>query len=58
MSAAAGAAAVAPTGESHDLPGLWFADASVMPTSLKVNPMVTVMACARRVAGELAGALG
>ena len=45
-------------GESHDVPGLWVADASLMPTSLKVNPMVTVMACARRVAGELAARLG
>jgi choline dehydrogenase-like flavoprotein len=50
-------AAVGPTGESHDVPGLWVADASLMPTSLKVNPMITVMACARHVAGELAGRL-
>jgi choline dehydrogenase-like flavoprotein len=54
MGADAGEAVVAPSGETHDLPGLWVADASLMPTSLKVNPMVTVMACARHVAGELA----
>jgi glycine/D-amino acid oxidase-like deaminating enzyme len=57
MGADPGAAAVAPSGESHDVPGLWVADASLMPTSLKVNPMITVMACARHVAGELAGRL-
>ena len=57
MGADAGAP-VAPTGESRDVPGLWIADASLMPTSLKVNPMVTVMACARHVAGDLAGRLG
>jgi choline dehydrogenase-like flavoprotein len=58
MGADAGAAAVGPTGESHAVPGLWIADASLMPTSLKVNPMITVMACARRVAGQLAARLG
>jgi choline dehydrogenase-like flavoprotein len=57
MGADAGDAAVAPSGESHDVAGLWVADASLMPTSLKVNPMVTVMACARRVARELAARL-
>jgi choline dehydrogenase-like flavoprotein len=57
MGADPSAAAVAPTGETYALPGLWVADASLMPTSLKVNPMVTVMACARRVAGELAARL-
>jgi choline dehydrogenase-like flavoprotein len=29
-----------------------------MPTSLKVNPMITIMACARRVAGGIAERLG
>jgi choline dehydrogenase-like flavoprotein len=49
---------VAPNGESHDVPGLFVADASVFPTSLRVNPMLTVMACARRVAAGLAEKLG
>ena len=57
MGADSSGAAVGPSGESHDVPGLWVADASLMPTSLRVNPMVTVMACARRVAGELAARL-
>ena len=38
--------------------GLWVADASLMPSLAEGwNPMVTVMACARRVAGELAARL-
>lgn len=45
---------VAPTGESHDLPGLYVADTGIFPTSLRVNPMVTVMACARRIAAGVA----
>jgi len=48
---------VAPTGETHDVPGLYVADASLFPTSLKVNPMLTIMACARRVAAGLADGL-
>lgn len=48
---------VAPSGESHDVPGLYVADASLFPTSLGVNPMVTVMACARQIAGGLAATL-
>jgi choline dehydrogenase-like flavoprotein len=32
------------TGETHDVRGLYVADASLMPTSLGVNPQMTVMA--------------
>ena len=49
--------AVAASGEAHDLPGLYIADSSIFPTSLGVNPMLTVMACARRVATQLASRL-
>jgi len=45
---------VAPSGEVHDLACLYVADASIFPTSLKVNPMITIMACARRIARGLA----
>jgi choline dehydrogenase-like flavoprotein len=48
---------VSPTGETHDVPGLWIADASLFPTSLGVNPMITILACARQVAGQLASRL-
>ena len=32
-----------PSGETHDVPGLYIADASLMPSSLGVNPQLTVM---------------
>ena len=38
--------------ESHDLPGLYIVDGSVVPTSIAVNPQLTIMALATR-AGEL-----
>ena len=45
---------VAPSGETHDVPGLHVADASLFPSAVRVNPMVTIMAFARRVASGLA----
>jgi choline dehydrogenase-like flavoprotein len=48
---------VAPSGEVHGLARLYVADASIFPTSLKVNPMITIMACARRIARDLADRL-
>lgn len=45
---------VAPSGETHDVPGLYIADSGLFPTSLRVNPMVTIMAVARRVAAGIA----
>ncbi|MBK7585622.1 MAG: GMC family oxidoreductase [Myxococcales bacterium] len=38
--------------ETHDVPGLYIVDGSVVPTSLAVNPQLTIMALATR-AGEL-----
>jgi len=39
-----------PTGELHDMTGVWIADASGMPSCSGVNPMLSVMALARRTA--------
>jgi choline dehydrogenase-like flavoprotein len=38
------------TGDDRVMPGLYVADASLFPTGLGVNPMLTVMVLARRVA--------
>jgi choline dehydrogenase-like flavoprotein len=45
---------VCPTGESWDVKNLYIADASVFPTSLGVNPQITVMATAAVIAREAA----
>jgi choline dehydrogenase-like flavoprotein len=44
-------------GQTHDIPGLWVLDASVMPSSTVVNPQVTVMALSARGARRLADSL-
>jgi choline dehydrogenase-like flavoprotein len=44
---------VGASGESHDVKGLYVADASTFPTSSGVNPMITIMAIADQVAGAL-----
>lgn len=54
MGATASGSVVAPSGEVHDVPSLFLADASVLPTSLGANPMLTIMAVARRTARGLA----
>ncbi len=41
-------------GESHDVKGLYVADASLLPTSIIVNPQVTVYALATRIAERMA----
>jgi choline dehydrogenase-like flavoprotein len=44
----------APDGSVHGLNDLYVADASLFPTSVGVNPMMTVIAFAARIAAELA----
>jgi choline dehydrogenase-like flavoprotein len=43
-----------PNGSVHGVTDLYVTDASLFPTSLGVNPMMTVIAFADRIAGELA----
>ena len=43
-------------GELHDVKGVWIGDASAFPTTSGVNPMVSIMALARRTAGFVAEA--
>ncbi len=44
---------VGETGESHDITGLYVADASAFVTSSGVNPMITIMAIADHVARQV-----
>jgi choline dehydrogenase-like flavoprotein len=46
--------AVAPDGTLHGSEGVYVCDASLLPTSLGVNPMMTVIACASRISRGLA----
>ena len=48
---------VDPNGQTWDVPGLYIADASVMPGTIGVNPQVTIMALARLISERLAGRL-
>ncbi len=51
------ACAVAPSGELYGITGLYVADASLFPTSTRVNPQITIMALATRIAAGIAGTL-
>jgi choline dehydrogenase-like flavoprotein len=52
--ASEGEGVCAPDGSVHGTAGLYVADASLFPTSVGVNPMMTVIAFAARIAAELA----
>ena len=47
-----------PWGELHDVRGVWIGDASAFPTATGTNPMVTIMALARRTAEAIAASVG
>jgi hypothetical protein len=49
---------VGPDGEAHELAGLYVADGSVLPSSLGVNPQMTIMALALRTAETIDARLG
>ncbi len=47
-----------PDGQVWDVRGLFVTDASAFPTASGVNPMISVMALARRTASRMAGGIG
>lgn len=47
---------VSARGETHDVGGLWIADASIFPSSLGVNPQMTVMAMGLMIGANVAAA--
>lgn len=49
--------AVDPSGRLRRVSGVWVADASLFPTSTRVNPQLTIMALATRIARSLAGSV-
>jgi choline dehydrogenase-like flavoprotein len=57
MGTAALGVVTGPDGELRALPGVYVADGSLLPTALGVNPMLTIVAMARRVARGLADQL-
>ena len=48
---------VDPQGQAWDMPGLYVADAATLPGTIGVNPQVTIMALAHRIAQGLAARL-
>jgi len=57
IAAGEGEGACATDGSVNGVDGLYVADASLFPTSVGVNPMMTIIACASRNARELASRL-
>jgi choline dehydrogenase-like flavoprotein len=57
MGSVALGSAVATDGQLRELPGVYVADGSLLPTALGVNPMITVVAAARRIARGVADSL-
>ena len=57
MGASKSSSVVDPNGRTWDVPNVWVADGSILPTSLGVNPQLTIMAMAARVAAKMRDAL-
>ena len=57
MGADAASSVVGPDHQVHDTPGLYVVDGAAVPSSLGVNPQVTIMALATRAAEKIAAAL-
>jgi choline dehydrogenase-like flavoprotein len=57
MDADPGAGVAGTDGGVHGVEGLYIADGSLLPSSIGVNPMMTIIAIASRIARELAGRL-
>jgi choline dehydrogenase-like flavoprotein len=53
MGADPGASVVDAHGRHHDLDNLWITDGSIFPTSLGVNPQLSIYAIARMIAGQI-----
>lgn len=49
---------VDPWGETHEVPGVYVADGSVVPTSIGVNSQLTIMAMATRIAWRMRETIG
>lgn len=49
---------VSPSGECHDVKGLYIADASVLPTSVERNPQLAINVMSTLIAGHIESALG
>ena len=57
MGADADTSVVDPSGAVRGVERLYIADASLLPTSVGVNPMMTVIACATHVARDVGESL-
>jgi choline dehydrogenase-like flavoprotein len=57
MGSDADTSVVAPSGAVRGVDGLYVADGSLLPTSVGVNPMMTIIACANHVAADVAESL-
>jgi choline dehydrogenase-like flavoprotein len=57
MGANPASSVVGPDHQIHDVPGLYVVDGAAVPTSLGVNPQITIMALATRAAEQIAATL-